>query len=165
MKPLYIVPMIVAAVLAVQGPASAQQSAEQGASLLQMWDANSDGTVTLAEVQTRRADIVSAFDSNGDDILTADEMVQMDEMRTIQQEEMASTQSGGQGQGKGNGNGHGQGQGKGHGQGKGQGNDQGEGHSMGGEITRADFVAKSADWLAKKDRNGDGVITAADFEG
>lgn len=169
MKPIYLVPVAVIstiAVLALQGPAAAQQSPEKAASLLQMWDSDSDGTVTLAEVQTRRADIFTAFDSNGDDILTAAEMEQMDEMRAIQQEEMGGGQGQGKGKGEGNGNGQGKGEGKGQGQGKGHGNGHGQdqSHGMGGDIARTDFVAKSADWLAKKDSNGDGVITAADFE-
>ncbi len=130
----------------------AQTTADQGAMMLQMWDADSDGTVTLAEVQTRRGDMFTAFDANGDDTLTPDEMAMLEEMRTLQQEEI------GGGMGGGAGHGQGQGKGKGNGQGKGMG-------GMGQTINRADFVAKGEAWLTRKDTNGDGVLTAADFAG
>jgi hypothetical protein len=71
----------------------------------------------------------------------------------------------GQGMGKGNGQGQG-GMGKGNGQGQGG---MGQGGGMGmdadddGRLSRAEFTGATADWLARKDRNGDGQVTAADF--
>lgn len=150
MNSMTAAPFAIAALLAaisLPSAGMAEDAPERGAAMLQMWDSDGDGTVTLAEVQMRRADIFSAFDANGDDLLTAEEMALMDDMRAMQQEEIAR---GGQRQG----------------QGKASGKGQGDNHGMGGgPITRADFVGSSADWLAKKDRNGDGVITAAEFAG
>ncbi len=124
---------------------SAQSSADHGAMLLQMWDANGDSTVTLAEVQTRRGDIFTAFDTNGDDTLTPDEMATLDEMRALQQEEMGAGEAGQE---------IGQVDAPAHGKGMGQ---------NGGTIDRASFVAKAEAWLARKDKDGDGQLTAADF--
>jgi len=121
---------------------SAQTAPARGENLLLMWDADSDGTVTLAEVQTRRGDIFTAFDAHGDDQLTPEEMATLEEMRSLQQEEMGAY--------AGNGKGHGQGQGKG---------------KAGQTIDRASFVAQSESWHARKDSNGDGVLTVADFAG
>lgn len=153
MKPMTVASVVIFGAVSVSllpRVTLAQNNGDQGAMLLQMWDANSDGSVTLAEVQTRRGDMFTAFDANGDDVLTPDEMALLEEMRALQQEEMGS------------GMGAGHGKGKGHGKGNGQGKVMG---GMGQTITRADFVAKGEAWLTRKDTNGDGVLTAADFAG
>lgn len=140
---------------------------------LQNWDADSDGVVTLDEATSRREDLFTAFDADEDGFLTDDERQGMTEMRdadrAMMQDAMGDSGMGmghGQGMGKGNGQGGGMGQGKGNGQGQGG---MGQGGGMGmdadgdGRLSRAEFTGATADWLARKDRNGDGQVTAADF--
>ncbi|MDZ7906137.1 MAG: hypothetical protein U5N55_10445 [Cypionkella sp.] len=99
-------------------------------------------------VQTRRADIFTAFDANGDDSLyPPPKWRKWTRCALCYKKRWATTKLRARGSGKVQGNVKG----------------QEKGHGMGGQITRADFVAKSKGWLAKKDRNGDSVATSGDF--
>lgn len=147
------------------------------------WDADKDGKVTVAEVETRRSDIFTSFDANNDGFLIEEETKLMDEMRDNQQE-MNQEDGGmqGMGQGQGQGMGHGKhkgmggqgmmgkgkmGQGK-MGQGAGEPGHGPNGHmgfdtDQDGKVSKAEFIGQSKTWLAKFDRNGDGDVTSADF--
>ena len=76
---------------------------ESGPKIFEQWDADKDGTITLAEVETRRGDIFTSFDANNDGFLVEEETKLMDEMRDNQQEmnqEEGDMQGMGQGQGQ-----------------------------------------------------------------
>lgn len=159
-----------------------------GAHFLQNWDQNGDGLVTLDEARTKRNDIFTSFDADEDGLLSATEFAALDQMRAEDQaqmrEEMAKDMGSHMG---GHMGGHmagqmGQGHGKGHGKGMGQGQGQGQGQGMGmpgeagmmrafndtnsdGAVSRQEFTAQTASWLARMDRNGDGQVSAADFGG
>lgn len=137
---------------------------------LQNWDANSDGVVTLDEATSRREDLFTAFDTDENGTLSDEERQGMADMRDANHAMMQDVLGdSGMGMDHGQGMGNGQGKGNGHGKGNGQGQGGGQGVGMGmdadgdGLLSRAEFTGATADWLARKDRNGDGQVTAADF--
>lgn len=120
----------------------------KGGHFIENWDLDGDGLVTLAEAQERRSDVFSSFDANDDGQLNAEEYDQFDAAREADMKE----------------------------------NGGGEGHGMGpmkkvqagmkrdfndvdgdGQVSRDEFVGKSADWIALLDKNGDGAISADDM--
>lgn len=140
MKPLTLaLPLIFAASIAMA------ENGVPGSHFIENWDLNEDGQVTLAEAQERRADVFYSFDADEDGYLNAEEYGYFDEARA---NDMA-------GQG-----GHGKGAMK---------NAEGGMHlafndSDGdGRVSSEEFVARTADWITTMDRNGDGVVTTADF--
>lgn len=125
-------------------PALAQQGLP-GAHFVENWDLNEDGQVTLAEAQERRGDVFLTFDANEDGFLDAEEYVLFDEARANDME----------GQG-----------------------DHGSGAMMraadgmllerndtdgDGKVSRDEFLTQAQTWMDSMDRNGDSVITTADF--
>ena len=86
---------------------------EDSPKIFDEWDADKDGTISLAEVETRRGDIFASFDADDDGFLVADETRLMDEMRDNQHKDM-------QGQGTTQHDGMGRGMGMGHGMSKGK---------------------------------------------
>lgn len=140
-----------AVTLALSGAVFAQQGSP-GAHFVQTWDQNGDGSVSLEEAQTRRGDLFTSFDTNGDDRLSPEEFGAMDEMRAAEQEDMRE-EMGGMGMGKGMGM---------------MGADGGMMHDMldasgDGAMSRDEFVGGTADWFTMMDRNGDGQVTEDDF--
>lgn len=128
------------------GTAANAAGGQPGAHFIESWDGDDDGQVTLAEVTERRSDIFNTFDENDDGVLSAADYVLFDETRAADQ---ASED-------------HGQG-------GKGE-----KRASVGmtldfndinqdGAVSREEFITRTADWFALIDRNGDGVVTTADF--
>lgn len=168
-------PLLTAALL-LSGSAAFAQDAH-GAHFITNWDRNDDGIVTLAEATEKRGDVFTAFDADEDGKLSAGEYDMFDEMRSTDQAAMQAEMGGmGQGGGKGHGKGNGQGQngnggmGQGNGQGKMNGNPEEAGMMRGfndtdgdGLVSRDEFMAKTPDWFAKMDRNGDGSVTVDDF--
>jgi len=149
-------PLAVAAFCLMGGMALAQDGVP-GAHFVENWDLDGDGKVTLAEVTERRGDIFTSFDTDEDGILSPAEYDQFDQARANDQ---ASNGAGGQGQGKGHGKGHGKG---GYGGGD-KGMERGfHAADANGGISRDAFVGKSEAWIAMMDRDGDGVVTLADF--
>ncbi|MEC3861514.1 EF-hand domain-containing protein [Mesobacterium sp. TK19101] len=163
-------PLAITALVLSTGMAFAQQG-NPGGHFVENWDLNGDGQVTLEEATERRGDVFTTFDSDENGILTAEEYDLFDEARANDMEN--------NGMGHGNGGGQGQGQGKGQGQGGGQGHGHGAADGMrnpangmlreftdangDGEVTRDEFIASVPVWFENMDRNGDGVVTVADF--
>jgi hypothetical protein len=158
---------VLAMTAALSGAASAQQG-NPGQHFLDQWDADSDGSVTTAEVATKRSEVFGMFDQDEDQTLSAAEWAQVDDHMSMEM-----------GQGK---DGHGQGMGHGSGQGMGMGKRMGMGGMAGpgqavhegmtpafndadgdGIVTLAEFDAASAKLFPLMDADGDGAVTAADF--
>lgn len=137
--------LIAAALLAAPSFALAQDSAH-GAHFIANWDQDGDGAVTLEEATTKRGDVFTAFDADEDGKLSAEEYAMFDEMRAADQAQMQT------------------GKGKGMKGGEEGGMQRGFNDADGdGFVTREEFMAKTPDWIAMMDRNGDGKVTAEDF--
>lgn len=136
-----------------------------GENFLINWDADGDGVVTRAEARARRADIFFAFDADENGKLEGAELSALSETREATRPPEAGPK----------GNGHGQGMGRGR---AGGGSPSGTGRRAhadngmtpffndtdgDGAVSRAAFLDRTDAWLARMDRDGDGVVTAADF--
>ena len=136
-----LTPFIFAALL----PVSVLAEGKPGSHFIENWDMNGDGTVALEELTERRSDVFFTFDSDENGFLNAEEYGYFDNARAADME------------GKDD---HAQGK-----MGKVQAgmimtfNDA----NGDGQVSRAEFLTKAADWLAMIDRDGSGNITEADF--
>lgn len=112
---------------------------------MQNWDINHDGTATLDDLRTMRGNVFTAFDANGDDVLTADEYTAFDAARAHDLEDFTPAQQ-----------------------------DQMRAITKGmslpvsdadgdGQVSRAEFLAGADPWLKALDANQDGGVTLADF--
>ena len=118
---------------------------QPGSHFIENWDLDANGAVTLAELTEKRGDVFYMFDNDDDGVLTAEEYSNFDEARKLDMEN-----SGGHEGGK---------------MGKVQ-----EGLTLAfndtdgdGAVSRDEFLAHTADWLALIDRDESGDVTAADF--
>jgi hypothetical protein len=128
----------------VAAPAFAQQG-EPGRHFVESWDLDQNGAVTAEEAAQHRDEVFYMFDSNDDGLLDAEEYVAFDDARANDME----------GQG-----GHGRGAMQRAADGmKLEANDT----DADGKVSRDEFVGNAAAWIAGMDRNGDGVVTTADF--
>ena len=138
-------PLLISTVLISLSAVSAQAAGMPGAGFLENWDANANGSVTLAEVLEKRENIFYTFDESGDGVLTSEEYVAFDEARAADQANEARNGGGGHGKAA-------------MGMTLGFNDDDGN-----GEVTMEEFIGNSEAWFALLDRNVDGVVTSADF--
>ncbi|WP_425072076.1 EF-hand domain-containing protein [Sagittula sp. S175] len=134
---------LVAALLAA--PVFAQQG-NPGAHFIENWDLNGDGAVSAEEAAERRSDVFASFDSNEDGFLDAGEYVPFDEARANDMAENAGHGQGGGAMAAANGM-------------KLEVNDT----DKDGKVSREEFLTNAASWIAGMDKDGDGVVTKADF--
>ncbi len=116
-----------------------------GAHFVENWDLDGDGQVTAAEMTERRSDVFYSFDSDEDGVLTAAEYADFDAARKADMEGKAEHAGGRMN--------------------RVQAGMQMEFNDVDGDgvVTREEFLGQVDAWLASIDRNGDGVITTADF--
>ncbi|QFT69822.1 EF hand [Labrenzia sp. THAF35] len=117
-----------------------------GAHFIENWDLNGDGAVTAEEARERRGNVFASFDANDDGFLDAEEYVLFDEARA---QDQAENEPKGMGKGARNpANGM-----------RLEVNDiDGD-----GKVSEAEFLDNASSWIEMIDRNGDGVVTVADF--
>lgn len=126
-------------------PAVAFAQDTPGSHFLENWDMDGDSVVSLEEITERREIVFNMFDNDQNGALDAEEYVIFDETRAADMENNAG--------------GHGKG-----------GARMQEGLTFGfndidtdGRVSKEEFLSNSAAWLTQIDRNGDGIITSADF--
>ncbi len=143
--------VLMIAILGSVATGAVAQGQKGGAPMMQFveeWDQNADGTVTVDDIATRRADLFIMFDQSNDGQIDAEEQVLM-----------AETIAGVQGNHEGEGHGTG---GPGqmiHGAMTLEYNDT----DADGIISAAEFDAGSPKLFAELDADADGVVTPADF--
>lgn len=105
--------------------------------------------MTAEEARERRSDVFASFDANDDGYLDAEEYVFFDEARANDQKN------------------HEGGKGQGHGKGK---RNPANGMKLevnvtdkDGKVSQDEFLDNAASWIEMIDRDGDGVVTTADF--
>ncbi len=143
MKPF--TPLALAALLSLGAGAALAQT--PGAHFIENFDDNGDGQVTLEELRLKRGDIFYMFDQDENGVLDSAEYDLFDETRAADHAEEGAGAKGGHGGGQ-----------KGEGMAREATDLDGD-----GQVTLEEFLASSETWFARKDRNGDGVITTADF--
>ena len=116
-----------------------------GSHFLENWDMDGNGAVSLEEIMERREIVFNMFDNDQNGALDSEEYVIFDETRAADMENNAG--------------GHGKG-----------GDRMQEGLTFDfndidtdGRVSKDEFLSNSAAWVAQIDRNGDGMITSADF--
>ncbi|AHM05462.1 EF hand domain protein [Roseibacterium elongatum DSM 19469] len=129
------------------GVAFANSHAMPGAQFLSVWDLDADGTATLAELQEMRGIVFAMFDSDADGTLNTEEYRAFDETRAADlanfegpdpaRERMQMVADG-----------------------LGRAANDADGN---GRVTRDEFIAGTHAWLEQIDRDGNGVVTSADF--
>lgn len=136
---------LTAALILGTGAAFATEN-QPGAHFIENWDMNGDGSVSVADATEKRGDVFYMFDQNEDGYLDAQEYVLFDQTRA---EDAAN-----------NGGGHGKGNMK----------RMQEGMTLGfndvngdGKVSKDEFLTRTAAWIEMADRDGDGVISEADF--
>lgn len=135
---------ILIALLFAATTATAQQGVP-GGHFVENWDLDGDSQVTLAEATERRGDVFLTFDADENGILSAEEHDLFDEARAMDMAE--------------NGEGHGKGK---RNPANGMLRDVTEANGD-GNVTREEFMDAVPAWFASMDRNGDNVVTTADF--
>lgn len=115
---------------------------------IENWDGDADGAVTLAEATSRRGDIFLTFDADEDGRLSVEEYALFDEARAQDQAQVR--------------------QGKAEGAGQLRRENAGMERAFNdldgdGFVSREEFLARTPDWYAQMDRNGDGTVTRDDF--
>ena len=122
--------------LLIAAPALAENGG-RGEKFLTMWDLDANGAVSQQEAQTHRPDIFAMFDENTDGKIAGAEFVLVAEHQALESE----------------------GKGRGQAEAPMQSNDA----NSDGTVTLEEFVAGTESWFARRDRDGDGAITSADF--
>lgn len=137
--------LTVLATIALLMPLAVSAQGTPGSHFIENWDLDENGSVSLEEITERRGDVFVMFDQDENGSLDAAEYVLFDETRAADMENNAG--------------GHGAGGGR-----------MQEGLTLAfndtngdGQVSKEEFIANSAAWVAMVDRDGDGEITAADF--
>lgn len=124
-------------------PSMAQEG--PGEHFLLNWDLDEDGAVTVAEATERRGDVFFMFDADENEVLDAEEYVLFDETRAEDMKNNAAGHRGGGGRMQ-------------------------KGLTLtfndvdgDGQVSKAEFLARTGDWITMVDRDDDGMITASDF--
>lgn len=117
-----------------------------GAHFIENWDLNGDGAVTAEEARERRGNVFASFDANDDGFLDAEEYVLFDEARA---QDQAENEPKGMGKGARN---------PANGMRLEVNDTDGD-----GKVSEVEFLDNAASWIKMIDRNGDGVVTVADF--
>ncbi|MGV6803160.1 MAG: EF-hand domain-containing protein [Ruegeria sp.] len=116
-----------------------------GAHFIENWDQDGDGSVTVDELREKRAQVFFTFDSDDNGLLDAPEYASFDEARQADMEGRSD---------------HGKGQ-----MARLQGgmtmtfNDT----NSDGTVSRDEFLGQTDAWMARIDRDEDGVVTLTDF--
>ncbi len=135
----------VVAALSLVAAAHAQQL-QPGVHFIENWDMNADGQVTLAEAQEKRGELFYMFDQDEDGMLSDAEYDLFDETRKADMDENAG--------------GHDKGQMRGVNKGLTREFNDSDGD---GQVSQDEFIANAEAWFNMMDRNGDGIVTTADF--
>lgn len=137
--------LTVLATLALLTPPAVSAQDTPGSHFILNWDLDESGAVSVEEIIERREMVFNMFDNDENGMLDAEEYVLFNETRAA---DMAN-----------NAGGHGNGGGR-----------MQEGLTLGfndtnadGAVSKEEFLERSAAWVAAVDRDGDGVITDADF--
>lgn len=139
--------LLAAGLVFTAGMALAQQGTP-GAHFIEQWDLNGDGQVTLAEAREKRGDVFYMFDANADGIF------QPEDWAAIADHLATEEQANGAGLGMGNGPGR-----IIHAAMEPAFNDT-DGN---GSVTAQEFIDATDALFVQIDRNGDGLMTTADF--
>lgn len=140
-----MIKLTVLATLAFVMPLAVSAQGTPGSHFIENWDLDASGAVSVEEIIERREMVFNMFDDDQNDSLDPAEYVIFDETRAADMENNAG--------------GHGASGGR-----------MQDGLTLAfndtnadGEVSKEEFIANSAAWLAQVDRDGDGEITAADF--
>lgn len=128
--------------LAAMNPVSAQTTAGRGDRAMEQWDADGDGKVTLDEARAQRGTVYDALDADGNDDLTADEIEDAqkrlrDRLPNLppRRRDVDLTAALSALDADGD-----------------------------GKLTKAEYLDATPRWFERRDANGDGVLTASEFE-
>ncbi|WP_417671864.1 EF-hand domain-containing protein [Roseibium sp.] len=132
-----------AIVLAVTMTTTAAYAAP-GTHFIESWDLNGDKAVTADEARERRSDVFASFDANDDGFIDAEEYKTFDEARANDQANHEPAGRGARNPANGM---------------RLEVND----NDKDGKVSRDEFLGNAAAWITSIDRNGDGVVTTADF--
>lgn len=142
MKSVSLTALLLASVVAV--PLAAQQG-NPGGHFIENWDMNEDGQVTMAEATEKRGELFYMFDQDENGVLDDTEYDLFDETRNADMEANAGGAGGAM---------------------------RGVSQAMArefndvnsdGTVTEEEFLSRVPDWFAMMDRDGDSLITSADF--
>ena len=140
-----------AALVLTAGLAAAQGN--PGAHMMEQWDTDSDGVLTLEEARAKRNEIFYMFDKDSDGTLSAEDWAGVEE-------HLAAELGAGEGHGEGGGGGQGNGPGAAIHDAMTPAFNDADGD---GTVTAAEFEAATDALFKRLDRTGDGVVTVADF--
>lgn len=123
-------------------PAQAQTVAGRGERAMEQWDADGDGKVTPDEARAQRGTVYDALDADGNDDLTADEIEDAQKRLRDRLPNLPPRR---------------------------REIDLGSALSAldsdgNGKLTKAEYLDATPRWFERRDSNGDGVLTASEFE-